>query len=110
MTKKKAFIQSFNLEEKPEDIFDAEVLKNVKKNFNFEHNPETNMIEVSSRFNVTEDKIDESIGQFEKTLESKVIKFLDDFSKLKFYIKGEIRAEQFVGHDNVEVTDNELGV
>lgn len=38
MTKKKAFIQSFNLDEKPDNIFDPEVLGNIKKNFNFNFN------------------------------------------------------------------------
>lgn len=68
------------------------------------------MIEISSKFNVAEEKISESIESFEKSLEKKVIKFLDDFSKLKFYIKGEMRLEDFQGHANIEITENELGI
>lgn len=42
MVKKKAFIGSFNLDDKPDNILDPEILNNVKKNFNFNFNEENN--------------------------------------------------------------------
>lgn len=66
MQKKKAFINSFNLQDKPENIFEPEMLKNVKKNFNFEYNKEKDIVEISSKFNVEEEKINESMELFEK--------------------------------------------
>lgn len=35
---------------------------------------------------------------------------MDEFSKLKFYIKGELRIEDFTGHSNIELVENELGI
>lgn len=40
MGKKKAFIESFSVDEKPENLFDPEMLRNIKKNFNFNYNEE----------------------------------------------------------------------
>lgn len=40
MNKKKAFISSFNIDQQNDDIFDLEILRNIKKNFNFEFNEE----------------------------------------------------------------------
>lgn len=88
LIKKKQFISSFNLQDKPENLFDPKILDNVKKNFNFEFNEEENKVDISSKFNVPEENINESIEAFEKSLQKKVLNFLDDFSKLKFYIKG----------------------
>lgn len=63
------------------------MLENIKKNYNFSYDEETNKVKISSKFNVTEEEINESVQSFEKSLEKKILLFLDDFSKLKFYIK-----------------------
>lgn len=61
MNKKQAFIKSFNIEDKPENILEEEMLKNVKKNYNFVFNKETNKVEIASKFNVSEEEINESV-------------------------------------------------
>ena len=65
----------------------SDMLENIKKNYNFSYDEETNKVKISSKFNVTEEEINESVQSFEKSLEKKILLFLDDFSKLKFYIK-----------------------
>lgn len=54
MAQKQNFIKSFNLDEKAENILDPEMLRNVKKNYNFTFNKETEKIEICSKFNVEE--------------------------------------------------------
>lgn len=61
MSKKKSFINSFNINDKPENILDPEMLQNVKKNYHFNYNEETSKIEISSKFNVPEEDINESV-------------------------------------------------
>jgi len=61
MKKKQTFIKSFNIDDKPENILDPEMLKNVKKNYNFVFNNETNKVEISSKFNVSEEEINDSV-------------------------------------------------
>lgn len=110
MTKKQSFIKSFNINDKPENILDPEMLQNIKKNYHFNFNSETNKVEISSKFNVPEDSINDSVQNFEKNLEKKILNFLDDFQKLKFYIKGAMTMDQFSGHDNVQLTEVENGI
>lgn len=110
MNKKQGFIKSFNLDEKTENLLDPEFLKNVKKNYNFNFNKETNKVEISSKFNVGEQEINDAIGSFEKNLEKKILDFLDEFQKLKFFIKGTLNIEDFVGHPNIELSQAELGI
>lgn len=44
MTKKKAFLDGFNIDDNPKNIFEAEILNNLKKNYSFEYNKETKKI------------------------------------------------------------------
>ena len=88
LNKKKAFIGSFTVDSQPENILNSEMLANVKKNYEFNYDSENDKVKISSKFNVTEDQINESVQTFEKSLEKKILNFLDDFQKLKFYIKG----------------------
>lgn len=55
MNKKSAFIGSFNIDSEPKNILNPEMLENIKKNFTFEFNEETNKIDVTSKFNVEEE-------------------------------------------------------
>lgn len=110
MKKKQAFIKSFNIDDKPENILDPEMLRNVKKNYNFNFNEESKKVEISSKFNVTEEEINDSVQGFEKQVEKKILNFLDEFQKIKFYIKGEQRVEDFVGHANIELAEAENGI
>ena len=52
---KKAFISSFNVQDQPKNILDESILPNVKKNFNIDYNEENDRIEISSKFNVSEE-------------------------------------------------------
>jgi hypothetical protein len=85
-------------------------LAEAKKNFKFEYNPETQTINVISKFNAPEEEINKSVVTFEKTLEKKILHFLDEFTKLKFYIKGNLNSDLFFGHANIKIEDADQGV
>ena len=111
MQKKKGFIESFDIQESPDNILDPNVLQNVKKNFNFEFDQDTNLINISSKFNATEEQVDESLTAFEKDLEKKLLSFLDNFSKLKFTIRNNnMSADDWIGHANLAIEDIPEGV
>ncbi len=110
MTKKSSFINSFNIQDSPQNILDKNALPEIKKNFNFDFNEESKKIDITSKFNATEEEINESVTTFEKSLEKKILVFLDEFSKLKFYIKGQMSCEDWIGHQNLEITDVSEGV
>ena len=59
---------------------------------------------------MSEEQIEESIGAFEKTLEKKILSFLDDFSKVKFFIKGTMSIEDWTCHNNIEMTETDEGI
>ena len=105
MLKKENFISSFNIQDSPKNIFSKDVLDNIKKNFNFDFDEESEKINVSSKFNATEEQITESVGVFEKNLEKKILNFLDEFSKLKFAIKGNLSADDWICHNNIEIEE-----
>ena len=107
---KTAFVKSFNIQDSPDNIADPVILSNVKKNFKINFNKDEKMIEVESKFNVEQEAITESLEVFEKQVEKKVQKFLDDFAKLKFYIKGAFSNELWIGHKNVVRCDTADGV
>lgn len=111
LTKKKGFIESFDIQDSPENILDPNILNNIKKNFNFEYDQETELINISSKFNATEEQITESLTHFEKDLEKKVLNFLDEFSKLNFRIKNtQIDAEDWIGHNYIDIEQDTNGV
>ena len=110
LKKKESFIGSFNIQDSPQNILDPQVLENVKKNFNFEFDDANNKINVSSKFNATEEEITESVELFEKNLEKKILHFLDEFSKLKFAIKGSISSDDFIAHNNLIIEDTPDGI
>lgn len=105
ISKKENFISSFNIQDSPKNIFSQEVLENIKKNYNFEYNEETSKINVSSKFNATSEQITESVSVFEKNLEKKLLNFLDEFSKLKFSIKGNLSSDDWISHSNIKITE-----
>lgn len=111
MTKKKGFIESFDIQESPENILDPNVLINVKKNFNFEYDTDSKLINISSKFNATEEQVMESLTHFEKDLEKKLLNFLDQFSKLKFTIRNNnMSADDWIGHTNIQIEDTPQGL
>ncbi len=94
LNKKTAFVKSFSVhQEQGVDLFEPDMLMNVKKNFNLNFNEEENRVVVTSKFDVTEEEVNESVGSFEKQLEKKILTFIDQFSQLKFYVKGSLNAE-----------------
>ena len=111
LDKKKGFIASFDIQDSPDNILDPNVLGNVKKNFNFEFDQDTNLINITSKFDATEEQVMESLTHFEKDLEKKVLNFLDEFSKLNFRIKNtQMDAEDWIGHNYIDIEQNPEGV
>jgi hypothetical protein len=111
MNKKKNFIESFDVQDSPNNILDPNILSNVKKNFNFEYDKESHLINISSKFNATEEQINDSLTHFEKDLEKKLLNFLDQFSKLKFTVRNtSILSDDWIGHTNIEISDIPEGV
>merc|ERR1711976_754381 len=109
--RKENFMNSFNLnQDNPQNLFNTGMLANVKKNFNFEYDEETKKINISSKFNVEEEKLTESVTSFENLLEKKILNFLDDFSKLKFSIKGSLSVEDFIFHNALSLEDTPEGI
>ena len=61
VNKKKVFINSFTVDQQPENVLNSDMLENIKKNYNFSYDEETNKVKISSKFNVTEEEINESV-------------------------------------------------
>lgn len=88
MEKKKAFINSFDIQGDIHQICQQEQLQQIKKNFKISFNKDTGKIDVSQKFNAEPEKIDESVHDFERKVEKILDNFLNDFSNINFTIKG----------------------
>ena len=86
------------------------MLENIKKNYKFNYDEEANKVKITSKFNATEEEINESVASFEKNLEKKILTFLDDFAKLKFYIKSSMNLDEWIGHNNILMEESEYGI
>jgi hypothetical protein len=111
INKKKSFLQAFEIKDSPENVLDPSILPDVKKNFNFEIDKENTLIKISSKFNATEEQLNDSFSHFEKEVEKKILAFIDDFSKLKFVVrKGGCLADDWMHHENIQIEDVPEGV
>ena len=109
-SKKMSFLNSFKVNDSSEDMLADGVLENIKKNFNIEYEEATEKIVVTSKFDVTEEEIEDSIQSFQAKLEKQILNFTQEFDKLKLSIKGSLNAEDWISHANIGIENEDGGV
>ena len=55
VNKKKAFIGAFSVDNEPKNVLNSDLLANIKKNYEFNYDEESDKVKITSKFNVSED-------------------------------------------------------
>lgn len=105
-SKKQWFMKALKFGQNVQELMAPGVLENVKKNFNVEYDQAGDRIRISSKFDMENDKLEQSYRGFEKSLEAKILKFIKDFEKIKFSVKGKINSEDWIMHKNILIEDD----